>query len=138
MANILIADADATMLQVLRTALATRGHTVVTAHDRDQAHELLHTITFDAALLDASIVGMNAKILLRSIEKRRHRKDLKLGILASTDFECEQLCESLHPDFLLRKPFGTHEVYRALQVALGERIAHPSFLRRPRRRPAAA
>lgn len=136
MATILIADEDATLLDVLRTTLASAGHTVVTASDEREARHVLHKLTVHCLLLDSSLLEVNGARLVRTIRKHRRYRKMKLGLLTHREWEAQMLQEGgLQPDVLLRKPVGTTDVLEAIQLMavgpygprIGARRSHRVF-----------
>lgn len=119
MARILIADADAEMLDTLSMSLTALGHKVDTAKDGATARELLGTRKYDCALLDVELPKASGVRLLRMMRRSRHFKDMSIALMCSASARANWLLEQARetpPDALLSKPFAVRDLVDAVNV----------------------
>lgn len=119
--SILLVDDDANFRRALRIALRLEGLAVHEAASLDEADELLRDRTFDCAVINLLVAGMEALGLLERLE-RRHPG---LGRIAC----------SAHPELLgaarrrgdnvvlLEKPFTVETLLQAAEPWLASRRA---------------
>ena len=69
MLAILIADAENAVLDSLYDLLTGAGHSVTTAHERDEAFGLVRDEVFDLVLFDVTTSGMDGLTLLRTLQR---------------------------------------------------------------------
>jgi CheY-like chemotaxis protein len=116
MANILIADSDPALRQLIARTLQDAGHTLFQADDGPQTLALLRSTPIHAILADQALPGSEAEDLILQIRKVRPQAPV---ILFSDTAE-------KNPDRLmdagafsvLSKPFAIDEVRRAVDDAL--------------------
>lgn len=70
MANLLIADDEADIVQLVKRFAEFAGHTVLTASDGAQAVELCSNHSVDVAILDVMMPGMDGFAACREIRSR--------------------------------------------------------------------
>jgi DNA-binding NtrC family response regulator len=67
--RILIADDDATLLDVMREGLAQQGYSVTAVHNGEQAYEMFLINDYDMIILDINMPGLNGIETVRTIRE---------------------------------------------------------------------
>lgn len=119
--RILIVDDEVKFLESIGRRLRMRDLEVVTASKGSDALEIARTETFDVALLDLKMPGLNGKQVLE-ILKREH-KFLEVIILTghgSMDSAVE--CTKLGAFAYLPKPYELEKLLEVLKNAYEERL----------------
>jgi len=119
--RVLIVDDEVRFLEAIGRRLKTRNLEVVTASNGSDALEIARTQTFDVALLDLKMPGLNGREVLE-ILKREH-KFLEVVILTghgSMDSAVE--CTKLGAFAYLPKPYEMDELLEVLRGAYEERL----------------
>ncbi|MBS0194006.1 MAG: response regulator [Proteobacteria bacterium] len=117
--KLLLVEDDATVAQVLEGLLRMQGHAVVSAPHGLAALTELDNASFDAALLDLDLPGINGLDLARLIRARGLRLPL-LAVTARADAHAERDALAAGMDGFLRKPVTGQMLGEALG-RLGER-----------------
>lgn len=119
MVRVLLAEDDSAMLDVVRRALSADGHAVTTAHDGQEALDLLSAAgaAFDVMLTDIHMPGMNG-IELTGKAVAMMPKLRVLLMSASTD---TAIPDALKPYVaeVLSKPLALDQVRSAVRSAIG-------------------
>ena len=125
MSHVLIVEDDELLRDGLCAQLSRAGHTVSSASDGGQAHQLLETARFDAVLLDLGLPVMDGITLLGRIRQRRPA--LPVLILTARDGVDDRV-QGLNAgaDDYLTKPFSMDELLARLQAML-RRSRLPAF-----------
>ena len=119
--RVLIVDDEVKFLEAIGRRLKMRDLEVVTASKGSDALEIARTQTFDVALLDLKMPGLNGKEVLE-ILKREH-KFLEVVILTghgSMDSAVE--CTKLGAFAYLPKPYELEKLLEVLKNAYEERL----------------
>ena len=118
MANILIADDEADLLDVLRATLEATGHRVGAASNGAVARKMLAKFRFDCAIIDVVMPKINGVALLQMIRKSRNRANLPVCLMTANPLERDRLLkkEGLEADVLLTKPFNTMDLMEAVKT----------------------
>jgi len=119
--RVLIIDDEVRFLEAIGKRLKTRNLEVVTASNGADALEIARTQTFDVALLDLKMPGLNGREVLEVL-KREH-KFLEVVILTghgSVDSAVE--CTKLGAFAYLPKPYEMDELLEVLRGAYEERL----------------
>jgi len=118
--NILIVDDEEIMREILETLLTREGHQVRLASNAGEGLELARTVSFDAAIVDMMMPGMNGITLLEELKKI----DDDLPVLMITAFASVENAISAMKrgafDYIT-KPFKNDEVLVVLRNALAQR-----------------
>jgi DNA-binding NtrC family response regulator len=119
--RVLIVDDEVKFLEAIARRLKMRELEVVTASNGSEALEIARTQTFDVALLDLKMPGLNGKEVLE-ILKREH-KFLEVVILTghgSVDSAVE--CTRLGAFAYLPKPYELEKLLEVLRRAYEARL----------------
>ncbi len=108
-AKIIVVDDQEAIRQLLVETCTLLGYEVKTAATGDEACRLVSQETFDVALVDLKMNGMNGFETMRRL--REEKADLK-GIFM-TGYEESELEHAV-----LRKPFGLQEIEAVLEKVL--------------------
>ncbi|WP_438433000.1 response regulator transcription factor [Gorillibacterium sp. sgz500922] len=108
MKHILIADDDPHIRALLRHVLLREGYRVTEAEDGVKAEELSRTESFDLAILDVMMPGMDGFALC---ERLREQEDLPIILLTARDQLSDKEQGYLHgTDDYVTKPFEPEEL----------------------------
>jgi CheY-like chemotaxis protein len=113
--KLLVVEDDPTIAEVLRGLLEAQGHAVTHAPHGLAALSELDSGTFDAALLDLDLPGVNGLDLARLIRARGMRIPL-LAVTARADAEAESDTRAAGMDGFLRKPVTGEMLGDALEA----------------------
>ena len=120
MARVLLAEDDAAMLDMVKRALASDGHTVFAAQDGQEALDLLNApgAAFDVMLTDIHMPSVNGVELAGKAMALLPK--LKI-VLMSAFAEGVTLPDALKPHIVkvLSKPLALDQVRSAVKVAAG-------------------
>jgi two-component system, OmpR family, KDP operon response regulator KdpE len=114
---ILIVDDESSIRRALRTTLSGLSFEIVEAARGEEALSLVHSLRFDAVLLDSKMPGMGGLETCRALR----RAFLKLPILMLTVRDSEDdMVEALNmgADDYITKPFRLRELVARLRVAI--------------------
>src|ERR1019366_2335280 len=71
--QILVAEDDRRMAELLQKTLAEEGHQVVVAHDGREAFEIAFYSPFDVIVLDVMLPGMTGTAVARTLRESRNQ-----------------------------------------------------------------
>src|SRR5262245_6097272 len=122
MSKILVVDDDPALHQVIESALAREGHSLLQTTDGKQGIELLAREKIDLAIIDYVTPGMDGLEFLE--QARGDNPDLKAIVITASGTP-EAVLGALRKkvcDFLV-KPFGVADIRAAVSAALTENSA---------------
>jgi DNA-binding response OmpR family regulator len=129
-AHILIVDDENTLRYFLKRTLEDEGYQVSEAADGHTALDLLASETFDLALVDLRMAGIDGLEVMRQF--RQHSPETQIIIVtgyASVPSAVEALRQGAH-DYLT-KPFNTEELLISVADGLAQRHAQAPTITRP-------
>ena len=118
--SILVIDDEEIMREILEALLTREGHTVRLAADAAEGLELARTVSFDAAIVDIMMPGMDGMAALDELKKI----DDELPVLMITAFaSVESAITAMKRGAFhyITKPFKNDEVLAVLRNALAQR-----------------
>src|ERR1700680_291104 len=71
--QILVAEDDRRMAELLKRTLAEEGHQVVVAHDGREAFEIALYSPFDVIVLDVMLPGLSGTVVARKLREGRNQ-----------------------------------------------------------------
>jgi signal transduction histidine kinase/ActR/RegA family two-component response regulator len=123
---LLLVEDDALVAQVVQGQLQARGHAVTHAAHALEALAAMQAATFDLALLDLDLPGVDGIELARLLRGLGHGLPL-LALTARTDPAAESLALAAGMDGFLRKPIEGDRLARAIALALTTRSIAPAM-----------
>jgi DNA-binding response OmpR family regulator len=124
---ILVAEDESTMAELLRQGLEEQNHVVTVARDGLEAHSVLQTSAFDAAVLDVMMPGLDGIELTRRV--RVAKNQIPILMLTARDAPADIIrgLDAGADDYLV-KPFP-FKVLLARLRAVTRRAAQPAVER---------
>ncbi len=115
-ARILVADDDRNIADLVRMYLAKAGYDVVVAADGDIAQKLLREQSFDLAVLDIMMPGVDGLQIIRGL---RRRGELPVIFLSARSSDIDKVAGlQLGADDYVTKPFNPTELVARVQSVL--------------------
>lgn len=111
--HILVIDDEATIRQMFKAVLDEDRYYVVVAEDGAKALESVKAQDFDLIFLDVKMPGLSGVETLRRIRQMDDRLPVVL-ITGYPDSELMDRALELGPLGVIKKPFGTVEIHRAI------------------------
>jgi len=111
--NILVIDDDEAMRELLIEAITTHGHQVISADSAESGLELLPFWTFQIAILDHNLPGMEGLMLGEYLRRQNPHMEILL-ITGSDDERLPRRTEALNINFLA-KPFDLSVIIRHIE-----------------------
>lgn len=107
--RILVIEDDLRMVELLRTGLWERGHSIVTATTAEQGQQLVDTENFDAIVLDIGLPGRSGYTIAQNLRTRPNRPAIVM--LTALNQEDNIVCGlDAGADDYLTKPFSFPEL----------------------------
>jgi DNA-binding NtrC family response regulator len=119
--RVLIVDDEVKFLDAIGRRLKTRNLEVVTASNGSDALEIARTQTFDVALLDLKMPGLNGKEVLE-ILKREHKFIEVIILTGHGSMESAVECTKLGAFAYLPKPYELEDLLEVLRGAYEARL----------------
>jgi CheY-like chemotaxis protein len=119
MANILVVDDDADIVDLITSMLANRHH-VVGATDGADAIEIIRTQPIDLLITDVRMPNVNGFILINQAKKLR--PDLNIVIVSAYYDESDEISRQVvrrYADSALSKPLRNQTINQVVDAALG-------------------
>jgi two-component system, OmpR family, KDP operon response regulator KdpE len=115
-ATILIVDDEPQIRRVMRTTLASQGHTVIEALSGEEALEKIRSERIDLVLLDVNLPGMSGVETCREL---RRTGDVPIIMLTVRNSERDKVMAlDAGADDYVVKPFGVEELMARIRAAL--------------------
>ena len=117
--HILVVDDDENILALVKTILAQKNYTVVTAQDGEEAISLLKRERFDAIITDAVMPLMDGNALARKVKDEPTLKDIPI-IMITASKEADLIKKSFTSGcvLFLPKPFTASSLLSLLQLVV--------------------
>jgi len=128
--NILVADDESDIRNLVKISLEENGYTVLTAQDGKEAWDILSTHDISLAILDVMMPVMDGFNLLRKI--RQHSTIPVIFLTARTDDMDKVLGLGLGADDYIAKPFSVAE----LVARVGAQLRRNNEYLSPKEKPA--
>ena len=119
MGRVLLAEDDSTMRDMARRALESDGHTVVEAHDGQEALDLLATEVagFDVMLTDVQMPSVDGITLsLKAVEKFPNLRIILMTAFAGSAITPDRLKSNVKR--VLQKPLALNQLRGAVRAVL--------------------
>lgn len=115
-ANILVVDDELAIASLVATLLSQEGMTVTTCTSGEEALETFHANTFDLAILDIMMPGIDGFELCR---KLRETSSIPIIFLSAKDEETDKVIGfMLGADDYVSKPFKSRELIARVKARL--------------------
>lgn len=115
-ANILVVDDELAIASLVATLLSQEGMTVTTCTSGEEALEAFHANTFDLAILDIMMPGIDGFELCR---KLRETSSIPIIFLSAKDEETDKVIGfMLGADDYVSKPFKSRELIARVKARL--------------------
>ena len=119
--QVLIADDDTDVLEVIKAILEHEGYQVFTARNGEQAFKMLRKRVFDAVILDVVMPKVTGVKLLQLMRKSSRMKEVPTMLLTGNMLESRRLEENgstrLANDFMT-KPFNTRDLIKRVKALI--------------------
>lgn len=139
--QVLIADDDTDVLEVIKAILEHEGYQVFTARDGEQAFKMLRKRAFDAVILDVVMPKVTGVKLLQLMRKSSRMKEVPIMLLTGNLLESRRLEENgstrLADDFMT-KPFNTRDLIKRVKALINGapgKSQKPSSSPKPKQKP---
>jgi DNA-binding response OmpR family regulator len=127
--QILIADDEADVLEVIKAILEHEGFRIRTARDGEQAFKLLRKYPFDAAVLDVEMPKATGIKVLQFVRRSSKLKELPVMLITGNLLRARELEENgvakLANDYLI-KPFNTRDLIKRVRALFESSPSHPT------------
>ncbi len=125
MCQILIADEDKAMQQMVEQVLTQEGHTILTAQTTDDALKVIRRTSPDMFLIDLSLPKSGGVELCRKLRANPETSDSPIIFLTSQN-SVYSLVEALEAggDDYIRKPFAMRELSARIRAHLRRYVAY--------------
>lgn len=114
--NILVAEDEADLRDILKVTLEQEGYRVILASDGDEAIKKIEKKSFQLALIDIKMPGMNGKELVSKIKQINPLMPIVI-ITGSPDFKEEMSLKKQAYEYIY-KPFRLNELVGVVKEAL--------------------
>jgi DNA-binding response OmpR family regulator len=121
--SILVIEDDPRMVELLRTGLWERGHSIVTATSAEEGQQLVDEGSFDAIVLDIGLPGRSGYTVVEHLHERSNRPAIVMLTALNQEDQVVRGLDTGADDYLT-KPFSFPElVARIHSAARRTRIA---------------
>ena len=114
--NILVAEDEADLRDILKVTLKQEGYRVILVSDGDEAIRKIEKKSFQMALIDLKMPGVNGKELVSKIKQINPRVPIVI-VTGSPDFKEEVSLRKQVYEYIY-KPFRLNELVRVVKEAL--------------------
>ncbi len=114
--NILVAEDEADLRDILKVTLEQEGYRAILASNGDEAIKKIEKKSFQMALIDIKMPGMNGKELVSKIKQINPRVPIVI-ITGSPDFKEEMSLKKQAYEYIY-KPFRLNELVGVVKEAL--------------------
>ena len=123
--NILLAEDNPAIADVLRFNLERAGFCVTVARDGRQAIEAIDAERFDAIISDYQMPHVDGGEFCRHARQDQRHDDTSIFLCSAKSFELDinQMCKDLRLAGVFFKPYSPREVVQTVQAAVEERCA---------------
>jgi len=114
--NILVAEDEADLREILKVTLEQEGYRAILASDGDEAIKKIEKKSFQIALIDIKMPGVNGKELVSKIKQINPRMPIVI-VTGSLDFKEEMSLKEQAYEYI-HKPFRLDELVGVVKGAL--------------------
>jgi len=114
--NILVAEDEADLREILKVTLEQEGYRAILASDGDEAIKKIEKKSFQIALIDIKMPGVNGKELISKIKQINPRLPIVI-VTGSLDFKEEMSLKKQAYEYI-HKPFRLDELVGVVKGAL--------------------
>lgn len=114
--NILVAEDEAELREILKVTLEQQGYRAILASDGNEAIKKIEKKSFQMALIDIKMPGVSGRELVSKIKQINPRVPIVI-ITGSPDFEEEMSLRKQTFDYIY-KPFRLNELVKIIKRAL--------------------
>jgi DNA-binding response OmpR family regulator len=126
--QILVADDEPDVLEVIKAILEHEGFRVRTARDGEQAFKSLRKYDFDAAILDVEMPKATGIRVLKLMRRSSKLKDIPVMLITGNLLRAKELEENGVADLAndhLFKPFNTRDLIKRVKALLNHSPSLP-------------
>jgi DNA-binding response OmpR family regulator len=118
--NILVADKDETMMQLLDVSLQRINHSVKMANNGEEVLELIRGEKFDLVIVDYSMTGMGAMEILQNLTENEDEIPQIMILSAKSTPDSIRECVMAGAKDYVVKPFNLPVLIERIEVLLHE------------------
>lgn len=112
--NILIAEDDKAILEVVRLILENEGYKIVPTEKESAIHEAIDVFTPDLILLDIWLAGEDGGKIAKDLKAKEETKHIPIVIMSANN-ETEKITRETGADDFLLKPFNIDDLLRIVK-----------------------
>lgn len=126
--QVLVADDDQDVLEVIKAILEHEGFRVRTARDGEQAFKLARKTAFDLAILDVDMPKASGIKVLKLMRRSSRLKDVPVMLMTGNLLKAKELEDNgvadLASDYLI-KPFNTRNLIKRVKSLIDSTSPEP-------------
>ncbi len=127
--QILIADDDPDVLEVIKAILEHEGFRVRTARAGEQAYKLVRRKAFDAVILDVAMPKASGLKVLKLMRRSSRLKDVPVMLITGNLLKAKELQENGSADLantIVTKPFNTRDLIQRVRALVNSDPSQPN------------
>lgn len=112
--NILIAEDDKSILEVVKLILENEGYTIISTDREQSIYKEISVQTPDLILLDIWLAGEDGGVIAKNLKTRKETQHIPI-IIMSANNETEKITKATGADDFLLKPFNIDDLLQIVK-----------------------